>query len=156
MDPTIDFLLFQALSVQGLLALIQDIWVGTPKIRSGGGSEIEEAGSLRFRVPIKGWPRLLRGDVPFRGRQAHRSCYHLCRGPPRSPQDLKDLEECISELRPGAFPDGFENSMFTGEYLAPTDLMDRDPRDDAGVSIGGGSVKGVGGSGAGGAVVDVI
>ncbi|CAN0239188.1 unnamed protein product, partial [Hapterophycus canaliculatus] len=32
-------------------------------------------------------------------------------------QDLEDLEECIRELKPGAFCDGFENSMFTGEYL---------------------------------------
>ncbi|CAM9117379.1 unnamed protein product, partial [Sphacelaria rigidula] len=53
-------------------------------------------------------------------------------------QDLSDLEECVSEIRPGTFPQGFENSMFTGEYLANADLMEGDPgeRSGAGVSVG--------------------
>lgn len=75
-------------------------------------------------------------------------------------QDLSDLEECVSELRPGIFPQGFENSMFTGEYLANADLMEGDPgeRSGAGVSVGnGGTVGGMGMTGsARGGVVDVI
>lgn len=76
------------------------------------------------------------------------------------PQDLSDLEECVSEIRPGTFPQGFENSMFTGEYLANADLMEGDPgeRSGAGVSVGkGGAMGGMGMTGsARGGVVDVI
>lgn len=62
-------------------------------------------------------------------------------------QDLKDLEDCVSELQPGVFPDGFENSLFTGEYLMPTDMIEGDPADAAGGSVGRGGE---------GRVVDVI
>lgn len=72
----------------------------------------------------------------------------------------------MSELQPGTFRDGFENSMFTGEYLSPTDLIEGDPADGAGVvgvGLGRGGGRGVVGDGPGGGlsgsmggVVDVI
>ncbi|CAB1119142.1 unnamed protein product [Ectocarpus sp. CCAP 1310/34] len=49
--------------------------------------------------------------------------------------DLQDLEDCVSELKPGMFYDGFENSMFTGEYLMPSDMIEGDPA-DGGVGAG--------------------
>lgn len=45
----------------------------------------------------------------------------------------------MSELQPGVFYDGFENSMFTGEYLMPSDMIEGDPADGGpgcGVGIG--------------------
>lgn len=41
----------------------------------------------------------------------------------------------MSELKPGVFYDGFENSMFTGEYLMPSDMIEGDPA-DGGVGAG--------------------
>lgn len=56
--------------------------------------------------------------------------------PPPS-QDLKDLEDSVSELKPEVFCDGFENSMFTGEYLMPSDMIEGDPADGgAGCGVG--------------------
>lgn len=81
---------------------------------------------------------------------------------------MGDLEDCISELRPGAFRNGFENSMFTGEYLTSDDLIEGDPGVRVEVCSGkagigalngggdGGSMAGGGLGGSGGAVVDVI
>ncbi|CAM9861587.1 unnamed protein product [Scytosiphon promiscuus] len=65
-------------------------------------------------------------------------------------QDLEDLEECVKELKPGKFHDGFENSMFTGDYLLPSDMIEGDPAD--GDAIGAGVGMGPRAQG----VVDVI
>ncbi|CAM9326777.1 unnamed protein product, partial [Choristocarpus tenellus] len=79
-------------------------------------------------------------------------------------QDLSDLEDCVSSLNPGIFTGGFENSMFTGEYLtrdggggawAEGDdvSIDKSP----GVLGVGGGIGGVGRGGSSGAsVVDII
>lgn len=56
----------------------------------------------------------------------------------------------MSELQPGTFQDGFENSMFTGEYLSSTDLIEGDPAEGVGVAAGFGKGASMGG------VVDVI
>lgn len=62
--------------------------------------------------------------------------YPLPTIPPPS-QDLQDLEDSVSELKPEAFYDGFENSMFTGEYLMPSDMIEGDPADGgAGCGVG--------------------
>ncbi|CAM9979721.1 unnamed protein product [Ascophyllum nodosum] len=58
-------------------------------------------------------------------------------------QDLKDLEDCVSDLQPGRFPNGFENSMFTGEYLAANDLIEGDPADGVGADFRFGDAPGV-------------
>lgn len=56
---------------------------------------------------------------------------------PSLSQDLQDLEDSVSELKPEVFPDGFENSMFTGEYLMPSDMIEGDPADGgAGCGVG--------------------
>lgn len=52
-------------------------------------------------------------------------------------QDLQDLEDSVSELQPEVFYDGFENSMFTGDYLMPSDMIEGDPADGgAGCGVG--------------------
>eukprot|EP00903_Cladosiphon_okamuranus_P018779 g17276.t1 len=51
-------------------------------------------------------------------------------------QDLNDLEDSVSELKPEVFPDGFENSMFTGEYLMPSDMIEGDPADGGAGCVG--------------------
>lgn len=61
----------------------------------------------------------------------------------------------MSELKPGLFTNGFENSMFTGEYLTSADLIEGDPAEAMGASVRMGSGRERGGAGAPG-VVDVI
>lgn len=56
----------------------------------------------------------------------------------------------MSELEPEAFYNGFENSIFTGEYLMPSDEIEQHPA-DGGIGRG----AGMGPSVAPG-VVDVI
>lgn len=71
----------------------------------------------------------------------------------------------MREIRPAAFPYGFENSMFTGTYLASADVLEGDPACVSTVGGGAGAGAGLCSGGAqgergnvvvGGAVVDVI
>lgn len=73
---------------------------------------------------------------------------------PTPTQDLEDLEDCVRELKPEVFPNGFENSIFTGEYLTSTDLIEGDPASIGLGLSGGGSINRVLGDAPG--VIDVI